>query len=79
MDKREQEMRTVYEMIHLYCRKNIIQKRFVERVMHYIPMRKSVSKNVQEWKVRPSAVNVKYIVINQKCAKKSERSCVFWT
>lgn len=22
MDKREKEMRTVYEMIHLYCRKN---------------------------------------------------------
>ena len=26
MDKREKEMRTVYEMIHLYCRKNHKEK-----------------------------------------------------
>ena len=26
MDKREKEMHTVYEMIHLYCRKNHKEK-----------------------------------------------------
>lgn len=33
MDKREKEMRTVYEMIHLYCRKNHKEKELCQECL----------------------------------------------
>lgn len=36
MDKREKEMHTVYEMIHLYCRKKHKEKRIVSRMFRLI-------------------------------------------
>ena len=57
MDKREKEMHTVYEMIHLYCRKN-----HKDNAWNYMNMQRCALKSVLLWKQRHFVRNVRYIV-----------------
>ena len=62
MDKREKEMHTVYEMIHLYCRKNHKDKSCVQSVWLCMNMQRCALKSVLLWKQRHFVRNVRYIV-----------------
>lgn len=70
MDKREKEMRTVYEMIHLYCRKIIKRKNYVKNVWLCMNTQRSVLKSVHLWKQRHFVRNVRYIVTRRTKEKK---------
>lgn len=62
MDKREKEMHTVYEMIHLYCRKNHKDKELCQSVWLCMNMQRCALKSVLLWKQRHFVRNVRYIV-----------------
>ena len=62
MDKREKEMHTVYEMIHLYCRRIIKIKSCVQSVWLCMNMQRCALKSVLLWKQRHFVRNVRYIV-----------------
>lgn len=77
MNKREKEMRTVYEMIHLYCRKIIKKKNCVQNVWLCMNTQECVLKNVRSWKQRRFARNAKCIVTRRIKGNRFERSCAF--
>ena len=62
MDKREKEMRTVYEMIHLYCRKIHREKELCPECLGLYEYAKMRIKNVRLWKRKHFVRNARCIV-----------------
>lgn len=77
MNKREKEIRTVYEMIHLYCRKNHKEKELCPECLALYEYARMRIKNVRSWKQRRFVRNAKCIVTRRIKGNRFERSCVF--